>query len=249
MMRVMMMTAALVWCLGCTGTETGNPFDEPFDAEMRADAHSSDPAAVDIQAGDISVRQVWLSVDPIELIPSSDCDATIGDSLAPPNFGTADHAEADSTLAVFDLLPNEYCRARMPLALTSGALPNGAPPELAGRSVVVTGTVTGPDIEFVIASEIDRVVELRAIDSGFEMSSDNGFLFLGFDVATWLADLDIASGTPDANGVVVIDSTNNPALLTAFEANLDGGIELYRDDDRDGSVGLDEELLARGQPE
>ena len=233
------------WAAGCTGTETGNPFD----AEMRADAHSSDPAAVDIEAGAVAVDQAWLSLDPIEMIPAGDCDSDQGASAAPPSFGAADHAEAGETLAVFELVEDDYCRARLPFVLATDPLPAGAPPELAGRSIVVGGEVTATQTSFLIASEIDRVIDVRAVSGSFAMTADAGFVFLGFDVAKWLDGVDIASGTPDGNGVIVIDSETNPNLLSAFEANLAGGIELFRDDDRDGSADPAEELLARGQPE
>ncbi len=67
-------------------------------------------------------------------------------------------------------------------------------------------------------------------------------------MATWFGGVDLAGAELDGDGVAVIDEGSNADLLSAFEADLPAGIELYRDLDRDGSVDAPEdELLARGE--
>lgn len=238
-----MAAAAAIGCAGCAGTETGNPFQ----VELRADAHSSDPAAVAVgQGGAVEVDEAWLALDPIVWFPSFDCVGTVASDAA--DFGTADHAAAGAVLEAFELPEGEYCRALLPFVPAGGPLPAGAPPELAGSSIVITGEVVATGTRFRLVSRLERTVDIRMVGDGFELDADRPGLFLGFDVATWFAAVDLAGAELDGDGVAVIDDSSNPELLTAFEGDLAAGVELYRDLDQDGSVDPpDDELLARGQ--
>lgn len=228
---------------GCAGTETGNPFQ----VELRADAHSSDPEAIAVGAGGaVVVSQAWLALDPIFLFPTFDCIGTITDESA--DFGTADHAASGAVLEEFAIDEGEYCRALLPFVRAAAPLPAGAPAELEGSSVVITGQVVASGTPFRLISRLERTIDVRTVGQGFALAADRPGLFLGFDVATWFAGVDLATAELDGEGVAVIDDASNPELLSAFEAELAAGIELYRDLDQDGSVDApDDELLARGQ--
>ena len=235
---------AAVGCSGCAGTETGNPFQ----VELRADAHSSDPTAVAVGAGGaVVVTEAWLSLDPIGLASAADCDAVdpMGEA---PDFGTADHAAAGAVLEEFELDEGDYCRAVLPFVRAAAPLPEGAPPELEGASVVIAGELAATGTPFRLVSGLERAIDIRALADSFPLGPDQPALFLGFDVATWFAAVDLAGAELDGEGVAVIDTDSNSDLLTAFEADLAAGIELYRDLDRDGSVDPpDDQQLARGQ--
>lgn len=232
---------------GCEGTETGNPFQ----VELRADAHSSDPGAVAVgQGGAVAVTQAWLALDPIEMAPASDCAAAdaIGD---PPDFGTADHAAAGAVLEEFELDEGDYCRAIVPFVRAAAPLPDGAPPELEGSAIVIIGELTASGTPFRLVSRREQSIDVHALGAlggRFGLAEDRPALFLGFDVASWFAGVDLAGAELDGDGVAVIDDSSNTGLLSAFEADMAAGIELYRDLDRDGSVDApDDQLLARGQ--
>ncbi len=238
---------AVLGAAGCEGTETGNPFQ----VELRAHAHSSDPDAVGVGAGGaVVVTEAWLSLDPIELATSSDCSAA--DAVAdPPDFGTADHAASGAVLAAFEVDEGDYCRALLPFVRAAAPLPEGAPPELEGSTIVLTGELTASGTPFRLVSRLEQSIDvhaLGAVGGRFALAADQPALFLGFDVARWFAAVDLAGAEIDGEGVAVIDDSSNPGLLSAFEADMAAGIELYRDLDRDGSVDApDDELLARGQ--
>jgi len=234
---------AAVGCSGCAGTETGNPFQ----VELRADAHSSDPAAVAVgDGGAVVVTEAWLALDSIRLSPSGDCVGSV--SMGSADFGTADHAAEGAVLSVFEVPEGAYCRALVPFVPAAAPLPAGAPPELEGSSVVITGELAASATPFRLVSRFDRMIAVQAVGDGFLLAPDQPALFLGFDVATWLGALDLAGAEVDGDGVVVIDDGSNADLLSEFEADLAAGIELYRDLDGDGSVDApDDELLARGQ--
>jgi hypothetical protein len=239
-----LVVAVAALAAGCEGTETGNPFQ----VELRADAHSSDPTAIAVGAGGaVVVSQAWLALDPIDIAPAADCGAA-GEVSQPPDFGTADHAAAGATLEEFELAEGDYCGALLPFTRAALPLPAGAPAELEGASVVITGEIAATGTPFRLVSRQERTVDVHALGDGFGLRADQPGLFLGFDVATWFAGVDLAAAELDGEGVAVIDDASNPDLLGAFEADLAAGIELYRDLDRDGSVDApDDELLARGR--
>lgn len=232
---------AAIAATGCAGTETGNPFQ----VELRADAHSSDPTAVSVgEGGAVVVTGAWLALDPIGLAPASDCDSADPSGDA-PDFGTADHAAPGAVLEEFELEEGDYCGALLPFVRAAAPLPEGAPPELEGSSVVITGGVTASGTPFRLVWSVERSIDVRGDD--FPLGPDQPALFLGFDVARWLLSVDLAAADLE-DGVAVIDADSNPDLLDAFAADMAAGIELYRDLDRDGSVDApDDELLAGGQ--
>lgn len=234
---------AALGAAGCEGTETGNPFQ----VELRADAHSSDPEAVAVGAGGaVVVTEAWLALDRIRWSPTFDCfgSATMGSA----EFGTADHAASGAVLSVFEVPEGGYCRAVVPFVRAEAPLPDGAPPELEGSSVVIAGELTATGTPFRLVSRAEPLVDVRTVADGFLLAPDQPGLFLGFDVATWLGAIDLTAAELDGEGVAVIDDGSNADLLAAFEGQLAGGIELYRDLDRDGAVDApDDELLARGQ--
>lgn len=235
-----------VGAAGCAGTETGNPFQ----VELRADAHSSDPAAVAVGAGGaVVVTEAWLALDLVRWSPSFDCVGLVAEGVA--EFGTADHAAGGSTLSVFDLPEGDYCRAYLPFVRAAAPLPEGAPPELEGSTIVLTGELTASGTPFRLVSRLEQTVDVHALSAlggRFALAADQPALFLGFDVARWFAAVDLAGAEIDGEGVAVIDGSSNTGLLNAFEADMAAGIELYRDLDRDGAVDApDDELLARGQ--
>jgi hypothetical protein len=230
---------------GCEGTETGNPFQ----VELRADAHSSDPAAVAVgEGGAVVVSQAWLALDPIAMAPAGDCAAA---EVSTADFGTADHAAAGAVLEELELDEGDYCRALLPFVRAAVPLPEGAPPELEGSSIVITGEITATGTPFRLVSRLEQTIDVHALSAlggRFDLAADQPGLFLGFDVARWFAPVDLASAELDGDGVAVIDDSSNTGLLSAFETDMAAGIELYRDLDQDGSVDQpDDELLARGQ--
>ena len=238
-----LLLAAIAALAGCEGTETGNPFQ----VELRADAHSSDPGAVAVgEGGAVVVTEAWLALDPIRWAPTFDCVGTVASGSA--DLGTADHAAAGAVLETFEVVEGGYCKAVVPFVSAAAPLPDGAPAELEGSSIVIRGEVTASGTPFLLVSKLERSIDVRSPEVGFGLAPDQPALFLGFDVATWFGAVDLAGAELDGDGVAVIDEGSNADLLSAFERDLPAGIELYRDLDRDGSVDAPEdELLARGE--
>jgi hypothetical protein len=230
----------LLVAAGCAPTETGNPFR----AELGIDAHSSDPRRVAVrepQGGDV-VNEAWLGLGPIGFYTL--CDELAGDL---PALGVADHGVAGANFQSARLVTATYCRVGVPFVTATAPLPAGAPEELLGKSILLSGELAD-GTAFLLVSSFTGEVDVRGLGAGFELDRDRRTLFLGFDVATWLSGADFATAEREADGSVLVNESRNRPLLDAFEADLAGGIELYRDPNGDGvpdEVGAD--LIAVGR--
>lgn len=249
MIRVCLAAAlAATAAIGCTGTETGNPFR----VKMALDAHSSDPArvAVRVSMGGAVVDQVWLVLDQIQYVEAAAC--ATDDGTAVEALGAADHARDGATFQELELVEHEFCRIRVPLLVAdAAALPAGAPPELAGRSVLLVGrTAAGAPLR--VATSLTPSIPVDAVDpSGeFVLSGEDAqdSVLLGFDVAGFLRGVDLDAAVAEPDGTVLVDETHNTSLHSMFEANLGSAMELYRDPNDDGALGEPgSDLIARGR--
>lgn len=123
----------------------------------------------------------------------------------------------------------------------------GIPAEVVGTSVYLAGT-TAAGRAFVVRSESTETTTVSATSENFELSPDLGGLFLGFDIAVWLAGVDLDNAVVNKEGVIVLDANNNTALLDTFESNLAKGVALFRDQNGNGQIdGPEDERLATGR--
>jgi len=243
MRRQVVALLAVAFAASCTGTDTGNPYPQ----RLVVDAHSSDPTtfAVTLADGGGVVAQAWLSLEHIGFVAEGDPACAAGqvgtdDAL---DLGVADHAVAGPTTLDITLTAGDFCTIAVPFVAATAPLPAGAPPELEGGSIALTGT-TAAGNDFLIVSERVATITLTG-PAAIALDPDTGSLFLGFDVAAWLDGLDIDGAS--SGGAVVIDADNNADLLADLEDNLAAGIELYRDNDENGAADPGDDQLAVGQ--
>ena len=139
--------------------------------------------------------------------------------------------------------PRDYCGLAVPLNRHTSNLPASAPEQLADHSIVLKGERADGQPFLLLHSEQDTL-ELAAAQGDIEIGADGRDLVLSFDVAAWLAGIDLDAVEPEDDGVIHIDVDHNRALLDAYEANLECSVELFADEDRDGSAGTDAASLA-----
>jgi len=240
MLRIFTLVVAL-FVAGCP-TDTGNPFT----AEARLHAHSSEAAriAVLVDGSEARVDQVWISAGPIAFL-GDDCATAVASTAAP--VLDDDHAQPGAQELDLQLTGDPLCAIAVPL-VQAAAAPADAPAELAGHSLLVLGVRTSDGVPFRIRTATTGTVYIPELVAGthFAITADQPATFLGFDVASWItAGVDLAGATPSA-GTIVIEAGVDDARLAAFEQNLAPGFELYDDPDRSGSAQLGEAKLAKG---
>jgi len=242
-LRARLLTIVTAFALAaCGGTETGNPFM----AETRVHAHSSDAGRVAVLADGTEARvdQVWIGAGMIDLY-GADCTTRVAQMPAPMTGD--DHAQPGAEELTYQLREDPLCAIAVPLAQV-GTVPAGAPPELAGHSILVTGVRTSDGVPFRIRTGLVAEVFIPELVAGthFTIAEDQPATFLGFDVATWIGGaVDLPGATPTA-GTILIEMGADDARLAAFEDNLAPGFELYDDPDTSGSATAGEAKLAKG---
>lgn len=230
------LVAALV---GCTsGTETGNP---SLTGSLSYTGYSSDPEAFGVgQQGLVArVDSAWFALDRVSTLS---CGADEGFEVSA--LGVGDHAAGNHNVTPFEAMAGEFCRMRLPfLEVSDDAMLAGAPASLAGHALLLTGSLAD-GTPFTIVSDSRPVVELDAVDGGFELASGQTDLLLAFDFASWLGGIDFSAAVRNSSDEIVISGEENADLLGEFDARLSSGVSLYRDRDGDGAVDREPQLLA-----
>ncbi len=245
--RLLVLSVAMT---GCVATDVGNPqTNEPVvstEAVVRIEAfEESLPNALTLQDG-VVLTHAWLATSRVHL---RSCDAEDPPEVNNAPDGTVNNAtNGDTTgadgddldvesLNVTDLLsgtsfPNalavggtgrSFCGFEVEVRpLEDGEVPAGAPPELAGYSMLVRGLRKDGN-PFVVRATLDATMEL---DGQILLSADSpNELVLGFAVNGWVTQGDLAALIGDP---IVIDEASNSELYDAFEDTVVASPRLFR---------------------
>lgn len=242
-MKRLLPAALAIATAGCFGTETGNPSL----ALVSIDTHSSDPASVSVReaTGQLVIDQAWIGFGAIALVPEGGCPGG-GGSVASSVLGAGDHSEPGALSFDIELADTaSFCGLVAPFTPV-GALPAGAPPELAGRALVLLGHLAdGTAVRITSAFEGEVIVADEG-GAAFALEEDAPGLLVGLDVARWLSGVDLSGAVREADGSIVLDDTRNTALRDALDARVPEGVELYRDEGADGVLDPLPVLIGRG---
>jgi hypothetical protein len=224
-----------LWLLGCAGTETGNP---SFDGTVGYDAHSTRGAVALRATPDVPVvvQAAWLTLGDVQLGNEAVVDV--------PGLGAGDHVGSQAPVTHVELPANVHYREVSIELQLADQPPSAAPPELAGHSILLSGTHEGR--AFRIASAMRARVSLDALPAeGISLGEDYSGVVFGFDLGTWLKDVPWSEVSADADGTLLIDGEHSPESLRAFEAQVANGIWLFADPDGDGKLDADRDPVAR----
>ena len=247
--RPLVFVLALVpHAIGCDVTETGNP---PLAAKMALTSHSSDATAIAIAPATgprFTVDAAWVVIGDIRFVRAAVCDLPGETEIDVPGPVVRDLAPAPFPID-FTIAGDDYCRVRVPIIRAQMSLPAGAPPELLDASVVVLGR-RADGRTMLVRSRRMLEVDTRSRGAPFSLREAEPAVLLSFDVARWLAGVDIDAAAVGGDGRVVVDDSQNRAQLDAFEANVEAAVGLYRDRDLDSRLDADELFspLASGGP-
>lgn len=237
----------LVWlAAACTGTEIGNPA-EGSDLTLTAVSSGTGVALINADAPDADtvVEGAWVVLGDVRFVYDDDCSRGMDSRVTVPGPLVVDLLSG-ATLPVDLPADVDYCRVRIPLTRAESPS-DGAPDELFGHSVLLTGTHVGRP--FMIRTGGRPTLELRSMDEPFRLGAEGGAILLAFDVSGWLAGLDLDAAAGDAEDSIVIDEDNERGLLNVFDENLRNALTLYRDVNADGSLDGDEQQVPLAAPE
>lgn len=234
--------AGLLGCAG--GSETGNP---AVPAEIGLGLRSSDPTAVAISSAADStvIDEAWVSLGEIVFLPPGECELLDSYPHREATLIAADLAAPELSIEV-EVRPRAYCGMVVTLENDTTDLSGDAPAELADHSIVLRGH-RDDGVAFTLAFPEQDELELLATEASFEVRQGRGLL-LAFDVATWMAGVDLYAAELEPDGSIRIDEQSNRPLLLVFEANIDCSLELFEDQNGSGALESGDARIARCAP-
>jgi hypothetical protein len=220
--------------LAALSVVVAEPLDTQPDASvvLTFSAYSSDESVMAAGGtGSIRVDAVWIQLQDARVRPTSSCKRSAARAVIPGSFAVELMTKVSTAAERVSVAADQYCAFEIKIRRASSRVA-GAPTELRGASVVVLGH-RGDGARFVLQSRADTspVLQARALD-GFAPAN----WILGIDVARWFKGVDLGTAelTPDTRDRIVrIDTTTNPELLSAFDANVNAGLTLFVDANAD----------------
>lgn len=213
------------------GTEVGNPV---VDVGLTAYRLSSSSVRA---AGRIEVDAAWLAFRELKLRPAESCEdraqVEVTGPLAVDLLGPIPPQLRD-----LETPAGGYCRIELRWHKVSAPIA-GAPAELSGVAVYVSGTRRDGK-RFVIRSDRNDALELRARGGAFQIDPSMSGLLVGFDMQAWLAGVDLEGAVVGAGDVIRVERGQNDAQLARFEQNVAASAKLFEDRDGDERLSDDE---------
>ncbi len=247
-MKRLLLPCMLAVCLGlagCVGTDVGNPQDESAEVELDVKGYDgSDPNALTLPSG-LRIDSAWISLSQFEFRQANAC-TTSGDVVEQPILVDLISNQTATDRPLFSIPAGDYCRLDAGFVPWSTDVPEGAPSDIAGYSVVIEGA-RADGTEFTVRSDMDMALQLNAQNGAFGLEIGAQSLIIGFAVDEWFNET--ALDAIDAGGSeIVINPSNNPAIYGQFNAALRRSGRLFRDANADHALNMSEraEALARG---
>jgi hypothetical protein len=225
-------------CVPRAGTDVGNGFTVKLN--MQGYAASSvpvtqavHPLGLELRNG-VMIDSVWATTSHFRLRPGGDCSQPDNavDIKGPlvANLGGSGFVGGSP---VFHTTSTTFCELALEFdILGSGSLPAGAPPELAGASMVVEGK-RSDGVPFVVRSTMNGPLRIDSQQGSFSLGDAKSSVIIGVDMtsAVQALDLDTLAGNP-----IVVDDFTNPDKLKAFETAVREASGLFRDLNKDGRL-------------
>lgn len=235
-------------CVGCAGTEVGNPGDQDANGTIEFTARAEATAGGLTLASGIEVTEAWFALDEVRIDGVERCLDESSDEDHDEDLTRRAFVEVVSGLELpspvaFSEMPGEFCRLRMRYEASEAPteLPVGTPAALHEQTVLIRG-FTPSGVPFELRSRDEFETELTAPEGmPFALETGQHRLFVAFAMQTWFAEVDL-DALADAQGgeMLVIDEDTEGDALDVFEDALSQSARLYRDVNLDGVLDASE---------
>lgn len=245
---VVLATALLV---SCVGTHVGNPQEdqpEKVEVELNFDGFEETQQNALILDNGMQLHAVWLVLDEFRFRHADNCQEETSFDVAEPIVIDLLAEERSYEAPTFTKVAGEYCQLDLGFGQVddSEALPEEAPQELLGNSVLVKGRRTD-GVKFYISANFGDEFFLDGAVENFRLEQDFESLVVGFALNEWVntASLDAIEGEDP----IVIDTQSHAELLDEFHTAVKRSARLFSDQNRNGRVDPDEQAnpIAKGQ--
>lgn len=223
---------------GCVATDVGNPqTDGQTDVtqgEIEFEAYEAEALANALMLDDgVELTEAWLVTDRVVLKPCDDSGDT-GDTETETDSEDVEDQLGSITATelltgtsypaspLLNLSMADYCGFELrPSATDAAQLPQGAPDELSGLSMLVRG-MRKDGTTFEVRSELEDSFDL---DGGIHVDSGRvNRLVVGFAVNGWVNQRDLGPLTGEP---IIISPDSNPTLYETFEETVSESARLF----------------------
>jgi hypothetical protein len=223
------------------GTDVGNGKTGTASIDLGAFEAGSSPTTKGMALADGSeIDRLLLAIDEVRLRPGTDCEEEdLEIDVNEPLVADLVDGGLLTGARGFPIAPGVFCELRIRFhAVDLNEAPAGTPAEMDGLSLLMEGR-RGDGTPFVVRTDVSEHVDLEPLGTApsFELASQSNPLFAAFDLAGWLAalDLDNLSGAS-----LEVSETDNADRLEPFEDAVKDSVRLFRDEDGDGQLGASE---------
>ena len=212
----------------CVVTDVGNPEEDKSDVTLDFSGYAQTQTSALTLSSEVEIDTAWLVLSQFRFLSEEECDAEDGrfDATQPVVIDLlAD--EPTYTSPMFTKPSGEYCKLDVGFAsVQADALPQRAPAELAGLSVLVEGA-RADGVEFRIEATFDDLFHLNGLIQSFKLEPGEQHLILGFALDEWINEAKL--GAIRGEDLIVITSETHPEMLADFSASVKRSAELFRD--------------------
>jgi hypothetical protein len=223
---------------------------DPLDAEPPAhskvslvfSSYSSQPDAIGVgDGGQIRVSAAWVAMQDVQIRPASACKRASAKPVVDGKLTT--ELVSRTTVEGLAIEATRYCVFELQLRRSRGRTA-GAPSELRGASIVITGR-RADGVPFLLRSRVESEIVLRARElEGISVTGPRTRWIVGIDLARWMAGVDLAlADTTNDRRELRIDENSNSELLATFEANVAEAFALFEDLDGDRDLDPSERAM------
>lgn len=235
---VHMLVATMFLAMSCVGTDVGNPQDEPAQIELEFAGYAETQAGgLTLESG-LRIDSVWMVLSQFRFRSVDDCETeALPYDITEPVIVDLLAGEPTYEAPTFTKPAGEYCKLDIGFSRVSAdALPDSAPRELAGLSVLVEGA-RADGVEFRIEADMDDEFELKGALKDFELTGEQ-HLIIAFALDTWLNEAQLDN--VNDQDPIVINAQQNSELMGSFRASLKRSARLFRDNNNNRRLDANE---------
>lgn len=246
----LVLSVGLMWIMGCNRSNpaaTSLPTKSSTAVMKATGLHKSASTTLSdlpVLGGTLNVQSAWINISDLRIEENSGFD---GEQQGEHNDGDQGGSENESQGSENDS-PDITAPGPFSLEISSGQAligsfnvypgtfkkvdftfqPNTNDP-FYGKTIVISGEFTstaGTVTPFALKSEFAQPIQTQIAGGGITVPANATVdINVVFDLAGWFSNVDF-SAAQISNGQILIDSSNNTALLSAFEANLAQYVEV-----------------------
>lgn len=215
----------------CVVTDVGNPEEDKSDVEMDFAGYTETETQTNALTlpSNARIDRAWIVLSDFRFRSAAECEEDVvgGYDVTEPVVIDLLAREPVYEAPMFTKPAGDYCKLDVSFApIGAEELPEGAPSDLAGLSVLVEGA-RADGVEFRIEGGFDSKFHLKGDTEDIALQKGHEHLIVGFVLDEWLNEAKLDN--VESEETILINDESNPELLGDFEAAVKRSARMFRD--------------------